>query len=414
MTRLLVWSVLWFFAAVALAQPHSPDMERETTSPVADDENEPAAAMPGRMPLSHRSMNSARPSSEVATGAIEVRVVDADGRPVIGAETVLVVLDEGGTRGEKTERTDTAGKSFYSGLGIGNGHAYLVRVPYGGAQLRSPPFQLPPDSGYAVTIHRLETTRDDSAIRLSEGQLSIWMADERLEIGQTVQLQNASQKIYVFPEHGLTVHLPKDFFGFETSVSMGDQRVAEIPGQGLRITGSLMPGTTMLAWKFNLPLSNSENKFSLQIPWKVEAFRVIADRGSGMTLGVAQMPAPTVIEERGQAFWATEIEIGPNDAPLREIAVTLGHVSGNNSFRWIALFISLGIALVGVVAASRKPTLATYDPKAVAERKEHLLDRAVTFHSRWEKGRLGRRRYQRAIAVVVNELTNLLYQSKRE
>jgi hypothetical protein len=90
----------------------------------------------------------------------------------------------------------------------------------------------------------------------------------------------------------------------------------------------------------------------------------------------------------------------------------LGHVSGNNSLRWIALFFSLGIAVVGVIAAIRKPASTPYDPKAVVERKERLLERAVKLQSLRERGRLGRRRYQRANAVVVRELTDLLFRSK--
>jgi hypothetical protein len=137
-----------------------------------------------------------------------------------------------------------------------------------------------------------------------------------------------------------------------------------------------------------------------------------------MTPSVVRMPTATMIEERGHEFLATEIEVGPKHAPSREIAVTLGHGSSNCSLRWIAFFISLGIAVVGVVAASRKPTSATYDPKAVAERKELLLERAAKLHSLREEGAvrpeaLGRRRYQYATAVVVNELTHLFFQSKK-
>jgi hypothetical protein len=398
---LLCWS-----AALAYAQPHPSGAN-------SDDDPRVKAPKAAASSTTQPRLSSARPSSNVARGSVEVEVVDVDRKPVTGTEVVLAILESGGARREQKQRTNAEGKATFVGLQVGKAHAYLVRLHYQGARFQSPPFQLPTDRGFAVVIHRLETTRDHNKIVVSGGQLSIWRGEERLELGQTVRLRNTSQMSYVFPDRGLTVQLPQSYQGFEPSPVMGDQRFNELAGRGFTITGSLTPGETMLAWKFDLPLPGSEVKFSLQMPWRIESYRVVADASSGMTLEVKRMPKATVFEEQGHKISVTAVELGSNDAPLRELKVEIAGILGDGPSRWIAAFLSLAIALSGLLVAAFTPRHRGVDPNAVDRRKEHLLDRAAKLKTARQEGRISERRYQRDVDTLVDELSDLLVKSKR-
>ncbi len=400
---LLCWS-----AAGAYAQP-------ESTGTTAGSDNDagvaPSAAIAS--PTPQRRLSSARPSSDVARGSIEVVVFDLARKPVNGAEVFLAILQSGGARRELKQRTNADGKTTFESLRVGKQNAYMVRVPYRGARFQSPPFQLPTDRGFAVVIHRLETTRDRNKIVVSGGQLSIWRGEEQLELGQTVRLRNTSELSYVFPESGLAVHLPRNYQRFEPSPVMGDQRFSELAERGFTITGSLMPGETTIAWKFNLPVSGSEAKFSLRMPWKIESYRVVADASSGMTLEVERMPNPTLVEDQGHKISVTAIDLGSDVPPLRELKVRIGGILGSGPSRWIAAYLSIAIALIGLLVAVLTPRSPSIDPNAVARRKAQLFDRALKLKTARQEGRIAERRYQRGIDALVDELSDLLAESKR-
>ncbi|MBN1655033.1 MAG: Ig-like domain-containing protein [Deltaproteobacteria bacterium] len=407
MTRWIAPALLYFLAGFAWTH-HPFNVARGQPLPIADNDKGSNEAVSGSSVTTRQSLMSARPSSEVAVGSITVQVVDIKGEPVSGAEVFLVVLDAGGVRREKRGKTDAAGKITYSSLAVGEQQAYLAGLSYRGARFRSPPFQLPVDRGYAVLIHRLETTRDHSKIVITGGQLSIWVGEERLEIGQTVQLLNDGQKSYVLPERGLLVRLPKGYAGLEPSPSMGDQHLSEIDGEGLKITGSLLPGASFVAWRFDLPISGSEIGFSVRMPWKVTGYRVVANQSSGLTLKVAQMPEATVVEEQGQRFLVTQIEPGFSNRPLYELKVTIGAIRGPSFLRWIAVVLAFVLLLVGVVAAYRSPAGARADPRKIELRQERILERAVQLKALRDARKLSEHRYQRAIAGLLTELSEHL------
>lgn len=400
-------ALLFWFAALAHAQP---DSSGATDSDDAG-KNQPAASL---SPMMARRFSSAQPSPDVAPGSIEVEIVDVDGRPVKGADVSLAILKSGGTRREQKQRTNTEGKTTFAGLQVGRTHAYLVRLFYQRARFQSPPFQLSNDRGFKVLIRRLETTRNRDEVVVSGGQLSIWREEDRLEIGQTVRLNNTSQMSYVFPESGLTVQLPQNYQGLEPSPVMGDQRLTSIEGRGFTITGSLMPGETTLAWKFSLPVSDSKAKFSFRMPWNIVSYRVVADASSGMTLDVEKMPSATVVEEQGQKIWVTGIDPDSQRAPLRKLEVEIGGILGSGYSRWIAAFLSLAIALIGLLVAGFTPRNRNIDPNAFAGRKAQLLDRAVKLKTARQERRIAERRYKRGIDALVDELSDLMEQNKRE
>lgn len=407
MKRSIVSVLLCWSASLAYAQP------RPNTETTSDKDSKVNAPTTSAATTAQQRFSTARPSSDVAPGSIEVRVVDVSREPVHGAEIVLAILESGGARREVKQRVNEEGATTFSGLPVGKKQAYMVRLSHRGAQFQSPPFQLPLDRGFDVVIHRLETTRDHNNVIVSGGQLSIWRGEESLELGQTVILRNTSQKSYVFPKSGLAIQLPRGYEGFEPSPVMGDLRFNEIAGHGFTITGSLMPGETPASWRFNLPVTDSETRFSLRMPWKIESYRVVADASSGMTLEVERMPTPSVVEEQGHKILVTAVELRSNDAPLRELKVEIGGILGDDPSRWIAAIVSLAIALIGMLVAGFTPGKQSIDPTSVAKRKERIFAKAAKLNTERREGKIAERRYKRGVDALVDELSGLLVESKR-
>lgn len=362
----------------------------------------------GQIP-EHRLSSSANRSVEVVPGSILVHVRDGNQQPVVRASLVLVMLAGDGDRREIYGRTDEKGLYVFSNLSTQGDFAYRVSHNYRSVHFSSPPFKLPDDVGYEVNLYRLDTTFDDTNIFLSRGQLSIQLLEDRLRVGQVTHLVNLSQQAYLFPNSGLAVKLPEGYTGFQSSPAMGDQHVSEIDREGIRITGSLMPGSSMFYWQYDLLLSGSEMSFSVDLPWKTMGFQVVAEVGSGMTLAVEQMPEPNISKQHGLLLAMTEIQRTTADPLLHKLDVSIKHIPGSSYIPWIALFISLLIITVGGVIAVFRP-LSDIDYQELLAYRECLLGSAIDLHSMYKAGKLDEINYQKRYAAVLDELSVLLYE----
>ena len=105
--------------------------------------------------------------------------------------------------------------------------------------------------------------------------------------------------VEVFGDKGKLIELPDGFMGFQSQDVMGDQRLVEEPGKGLRLMGSLPPGEVTLLWGFDLPVEGSEASFSLAVPWTAFAYRVVADAAPGMGANNHAANAAGIFEPAG-------------------------------------------------------------------------------------------------------------------
>jgi hypothetical protein len=126
------------------------------------------------------------------------------------------------------------------------------------------------------------------------------------------------------------------------------------------------------------------------------------------------MPNATVVEEQGHTISVIAFDPGSGDAPLQKLDVEIGGILGSGPSRWIAVYLSLAIALIGLLVAALTPNKPCLDPNAVTRRKEQILDRATELKRERQEGRIGERRYQRGIDALVDELSGLLVKSKRD
>jgi hypothetical protein len=371
----------------------------EEQPPVGDD---PHAHAEGAPPLPRRQLATAEPSSSVPVGAIRVRVLDANERPVAGAELQL------GTMGQQNARTSVAARSGGDGfhvfekLATGDGQAYRMNVLHDGAKYSSTPFRLPTDRGYDVTIRQLDSTRDPRDVVLYVGATSIELRDDRLKIVQQARLVNIGSKTYVFPDAGQLVKLPKGVLTFQAEDVMTDQHMREDKGQGMRITGSLPPGEVTLTWGFDLPQEDTTLNLTFDLPWVTFAYRVLADAAPGMTLEVDDMPAAELHEER----------VG--DQPLRSLAIHLRGIPGPGPMRFIAVGLALLILGVGVYVAKRGGSTRESSPlRDLARQRERLVARAAELEVERVRGEIGPEFHADAMRDLEEELAAVLYEEKR-
>lgn len=348
---LLALSAAWRAAA------QQPDGGPENAGAAVDEgriEERPfGQPMPGMRALS-RSMATAQPATGLDAGQVRVLVLDGEQRPAAGARVVLSTLKGEGNSAETGAATDENGIHLFTGLGVGIGQSYLVRVPHQGAGYRSPPFHLPLEAGYQVVIHRPDTTRDARQLMAMSGRMALELLDEKLRASVTIQLVNTGKKTYLFPEQGLVIRLPEGHANIQSPPTMEDRRLVEREGEGLALMGSVLPGPSSFSWQFDLPVSGSRARLALRLPWPLMSFRVAALAVDDMRLGVRGAVSSGEQRYEGRKFLVAEVRRKPGDPNLHNITISISGIPGPGPLRWVALFLSI-IALAAGVAVALRP-----------------------------------------------------------
>lgn len=369
--------------------------------------NDPHAGVEGAPPVDRLPMNAAAESPELRAGTIRVRVLDGTDRAVAKARVQVGVMQGMGARTTIDATTDEAGIAVLAGLAVGDGQAYRVNVLHKGAKYSSNPFRLPPDHGYDVMVRQLDTTRELTEVVLYIGATSIELQDERLKIVQQARLVNVGQRTYVFPERGEIIPLPAGFLAFSAQDAMTDQHVTQIEGKGLRIEGSLPPGQATLTWGFDLPREGNEASFSIPIPWRTYAYRVLTDAAPGMTVEVEGMPPAQLLKQEGHNLLVTETQAQPNQPMLSRVAVHLSGIPGPGVSRWVALTVALIALLIGLTAAFKKAT-----PESTAQqdgdRRRELAAAIAKLDAERERGDVGPEFHRDERARLIDELAAVL------
>lgn len=430
MTRfvlILASLALLAFPAVAQAQgelpPGHPQVAPDELPPghpqvAQDDQGSPhGAGQPGQEDFSRAmappTATAGVESDDVPAGSIRVIVVDAEGHPQPDAEVQLGIMHQGGDRDRTPGTTGADGIYTYSDLPTGVGQAYRVNVPYQGATYSSMPFQLPPARGYEVRIERVPTTHDQRVLLMVVGQTFMEIHEERLHIVQEMQLSNLGDTTYVFPDDGLTMHLPEGWLAFQTQAVMTDQHVEELADQGASIHGSLPPGRVTLTYAYDLPITGREMTFEISLPIRSYIYRVIVDAPATLTLDVDDMPRAIRFEDQGRSLLGTEIQRQPGDPQLQHLVVTLRGIPGPGPLRWIALAIAIVFALGGGLLAWRggaeRPAVTQ---AAFAQRKRELLEELRLLEAEYESGEIGPAYRQSHRSAIVRTLAALLHEEE--
>lgn len=405
-------------AALAAAAAQGQAQEQEPP-PVGEDPHANAASAQGAPALARRPIAQAAPSPQVAPGSIHVRVLDPAEHPIANAELQLGVMAQDGRKATPA-RTGADGTFVFDKLPVGDKQAYRVNVLYQGAKYSSNPFRLSSDSGYDVTIRRLDVTQDVRDIVLYVGATSLQLKDERLRIVQQARLVNIGAKTYVFPDKGLLVAFPKEAVAFQAEDVMTDQHMKESVGEGMRITGSMPPGEVTLTWGFDVPQSDTTAEFNFELPWMTFAYRVLADAAPGMKLEVDDMPPAELHTDNGSRFLVTELVKSVGEQPLRRVHIKLSGIPGPGPMRFIAVGLALCVLALGAFLSRRRPTTGPSvlaggaGPQlTLAQEQARLLERARELEADRVRGDIGPEFHKDALRDLEEELSAVLYEQKR-
>lgn len=371
----------------------------------------PHAGVPGAPPMERRPMSESREAPELATGSLRVQVLDAQERPVPGAEIQLGILRSSGDRDTTPAKSDASGLHVFDDLPVGDKQAYRVNVLAGGARFSSTPFRMPHEGGYHVIVRQLPTTTSKDEIVLYVGAASIELKDDRLKVAQQQRFVNIGSQVFVFPKGGLRIPLPKGFTAFQAQETMGDQHISA-DETDLIIEGSLPPGQTTVLWGFDVPIEGTEQTLELPNPWVTFAYRVLSDAPKGLTIEVDGFPAPERHESRGKQYWVTEVQRTPDQAALRKVAIHIRGIPGPGPLRWVAAAFALLSVLTGLVLTRQRPDAQTteVDHELLEERRDALLEEARMLASEREQEAIGPEYYAEERSRLVDELSVVLWE----
>jgi hypothetical protein len=390
---------------------------------VAGAQDDPhAAGVPGAMP-GVRQVVTARGSMQVPPGTIRVTIVDQAGAPLSGAEVKLSVMGAG-AGDHRPQRTDAAGTTTFARLATGPGESYVVKHTFGGASYGSEPFMLPPAAGYDVRITRLPTTRDLSTVLLAHGELAVEFREGRMHLSQSMQLMNLGQSMYVFPEGGILIELPRGFTAPQTETLMTDQRLLG-DDRGYRLHGSLPPGTVDLSWAYQLPLEGAQQEFELPVPFRTYSYRVITEAPDGATLDVEAVTSgqaaggvapstfthPQVVENEGRRLFLSDLERTSADPALASVRVSFSGLPTPGPLRWFAAIGALLLSLVGAYLAFASGAVQSGD--ALATRKAQVLDALAALERQRKSEEIGPRTYEQERERLMIDLAAVIRAEER-
>ena len=313
---------------------------------------------PTALDHSRQPLTTARPDPGLGAGEIRVLVLDGERRPAVGVQVVLASLKSKGSPREIRGATDASGLYTFTGLPAGTDRSYVARVDHQGATYRSPPFYLPVDNGFRVVLHRPDTTRDPDRLLAMSGRAAVELLGEKLRVTVSVRLVNTGGKTYLFPKEGLVMKLPPGFSNLRIPPTMEDRHAVAREGEGVAFFGSIPPGANELAWQFDLPVSTGRTDLAMRLPWPVATFQVVALAVDDLQIDARGAGRAQKHKRDGRDYLVAEIQPGPDNTDVHEIAFSISGLPGPGPLRWAALLLSLLALTVGVRAALRPPPLA--------------------------------------------------------
>ncbi len=352
----------------------------------------------------------AEENTVLPAGTIRVTVVDPGGAPAAGADVELGILAQMGKREKKQGKTGPDGVCTFEGLPKGNAQAYRVNVPFQGATYSTTPFQLPPGHGYDARVTRMPVSTDGRFLLQFLSRMYLELRDGRVRVVQQSQLANLGASTYVFPKEGLQITLPKQHTAFQTEPVMTDQRL--VPNdEGFRIFGSVPPGRITLIWAFDMPLPGTEVNIEMPVPFRTYRFSIEADAPPGAKLEVKDFAAAQVIEENGNRFLVTQMQLEPTDAQVPELRVRLFGLPGPGPGRWVAVVLASLFVLLGLFLIGRRNIVATIPEAELARRRTAVLEEAAQLEKEFRATEVGPKYHARRMKELTDELALLLRES---
>ena len=344
---------------------------------------------------------------EVATGAIEVEVVDGSGTGVSGQAVRLGVMEQSGGRESKACVTNEQGLCTFTDLLTDAKHSYRVNVPYEGARYSSTPFRLDAAKGQRVRVVRLGITTDNQRVFQLLGRTMIEFRDGRAHITQEARLTNLGEATYVFPEAGMPIQLPEGFKAFDSMAVMTDQRLAATD-DGLEISGSIPPGRANLMWTYDIPIDATTLSIEQPVPFATMEYQVVSDYVDGMTLDVEGFQVARVHEGGDRRYLVAGLMRRPGDAPVDPLRIHVRGIPGAGPLPYLAAAIAAIFGFLGIWFLFRPVDQTKIVARVRDERRSGLLDAIASLEGQRKSEAIGPSYYEHRRRELTDELAIVL------
>lgn len=375
--------------------------------PEGDDEGDPhghgqGGGMPGGMFQPPEDGTADAPS--LPPGTLEIAILDANGKPMPGAQLTVGILQNSVSKGESRKRVSvTAGPDGVARLDhleTGSTMAYRPMVLTEGATFSMMPFRLPEKMGLRGVLHVYPvTTSITDAMVVGQSIIYTEVKDDRIQIQQAFKIYNFGKTAWVPKD--LVVALPETFTAFTAQQGMTDITVEAVPKTGVRISGTFPPGQHMVEFRWQLPYSgDSEVRFDVGMTPNMAASRVIAPASRDMRLEVPGFPPPQASSDgQGQRALITDKQLTREEPPLKAVTIVISGLPTEGPGKLVATFLSAGGLVLGLVLGARKPQ--TRDRKAERAR---LLAELEELERAKLAGDVGPKTYERARRELVDQV----------
>jgi hypothetical protein len=356
---------------------------------------------------------------QLPPGTIQLKLVDAQGRPLAGADVSLGInfnkISEGEQRTEQRAKTNAEGLATFSGLTPSSDFSYRLTTKSGPAQYASDPIQLKPDMGMQALLHVYPVTRNiEEASVGSRGFVYVETRDDVFQFEVLFRVFNMGSVTWV-PE-GALLTLPAGFKAFKAGEAMTDVRFEEEPGRGARLAGTFSPGQHNVSFRFQLPReeeSSAAFRFGL-LPHTAE-IRFIAEAAPTMQLDIEGFEKPqTDVNQNGQRVVVTRHVAQRGQPTLKSFDVVLSGIPTPGSGRWIAVLIAAAMAALGVAAFRGKlgqETQQDLQERDADRAQKVLLDELVELTRAKRDARIGPSTFETARRTLVEALARIVSQN---
>ena len=396
----------------ATAQPAAPP-GAPRAQPNPHGANPHGGGNPQEMPL---PQDGAEPAPDLERGTILISLRDAGEQPFPNTPFELAVLHQSVARGDSKERlkgvTDARGLATFSGLEFGSGHVYRVLAKNGEASFDTGDFNLNDKFGVRAHLHIYEWTADinDAGI-LGKCNISVTLKEDVLVLEYQVSYLNRSPTAWV-AEHSFP--MPVGFKAFNTpdggspKVSASDANVS--------IKGTVPPGETPLAFKFQIPMeTDGSQTLELPLPPNMAAVGIALEASQKMNLTLAGYPkAERKTDQLGKSFLVTKTQITSEDyLKAKFLSPPSATISGLPSRPWasyLAVFLSLGAVITGLgYLIVRKRTGLTNEAREdLKEARSSLLIEFALLEKAFKRGDIGPKTYERLRVAMLDALAGIL------
>jgi len=179
-------------------------------------------------------------ASELSPGVLDVRVMDAEGKPV-GNQIVRVaqMARDGAVKAYEATTNDT-GTARLSDLPTGVEYGFVAVTELGGMRVGSQPFRMPATAGMRALLEPLKSTKDASKLlTASPSYIVMEYREGGVVVQENLTIQNSGTTMYDPSPGALRFDLPT---GFVQAQAMAEGTPLELePGVAMMMRARIMP-----------------------------------------------------------------------------------------------------------------------------------------------------------------------------